>query len=47
MSGVVVDQARRLDRAERRWLADAKDRLRRTRTTPPAVAGTTRKAAQR
>ncbi len=31
MTGGLVDQARRLDRAERRWLADARDRLRRTR----------------
>ena len=39
MTGGLVDQARRLDRAERRWLADARDRLRRTRTTA-AVAAT-------
>lgn len=33
MTPTPVDQARRLDRAERRWLADARDRLRRTRAT--------------
>ncbi|WP_207008106.1 hypothetical protein [Nocardioides aromaticivorans] len=41
MTGGLVDQARRLDRAERRWLADARDRLRRTRTIA-AVAATTK-----
>ena len=31
MTPTPIDQVRRLDRAERRWLADAKDRIRRTR----------------
>ena len=31
MNAGLLDQARRLNRAERRWLADARDRLRRTR----------------
>ncbi len=34
MSGTVLDQARRLDSVERRWLADARDRLRGTRRVP-------------
>lgn len=49
MTGL-LDQAGRLDRAERRWLADARDRLRRTRPTAPAPASatpTSRKAAER
>ncbi|NYD32518.1 hypothetical protein BJ958_004064 [Nocardioides kongjuensis] len=33
MSPDLHDQARRLDRAERRWLADARDRLQRIRAT--------------
>ncbi|HVK29974.1 MAG TPA: hypothetical protein VM575_16660 [Nocardioides sp.] len=40
MTGALVDQARRLNRAERRWLADARDRLRRTRSMATAVATT-------
>ncbi|MFD0806243.1 hypothetical protein ACFQ0K_09110 [Nocardioides caeni] len=50
MTGTLLDQVRRLDRAERRWLADARDRLRRTRpsgATPPAATGTTRKETRR
>lgn len=47
MTGSLLDQVRRLDRAERRWLADARDRLRRTRATAPAATTTTRKAVQR
>lgn len=42
-----LDQVRRLDRAERRWLADAKDRLARLRVTEPAPTGTAGKAADR
>ncbi len=41
MTGPLIDQARRLDRAERRWLADARARLQRTRpaaTVRPAHA---------
>lgn len=30
MIGALLDQVRRLDRAERRWLDDARARLRRT-----------------
>ncbi len=45
MSGrTVLDQARRLDSVERRWLADARDRLRRTRAVRavrPVVPGRT------
>lgn len=47
MTGGLVDQARRLNVAERRWLADARDRLRRTRAAAPAAIVTTGKAAQR
>lgn len=41
MSTAELDQALRLSRAERRWLADARDRLRSTRNrterlVPPA-----------
>ena len=42
-----LDHVRRLDRAERRWLADAKDRLRRPRTAEPAPSDATVKAADR
>ncbi|TWG98156.1 hypothetical protein L615_003200000340 [Nocardioides sp. J9] len=35
-----LDQARRLARAERRWLADAHDRLRRGRPDPRTAART-------
>lgn len=45
MTTTELDQARRLSRAERRWLADARDRLRRTRTT--AVPRTERTAEPR
>lgn len=50
MTGGLIDQAGRLDRAERRWLADAKDRLRRTRPAAPvptAATTTTGKGAGR
>ncbi|WP_435770366.1 hypothetical protein [Nocardioides sp. SYSU DS0651] len=36
MNDAILDQVRRLDRAERRWLDDARARLR--RTTPPEPA---------
>lgn len=44
MSDTVLDQARRLDSVERRWLADARERLRRTRRP---LALPVRKAADR
>lgn len=47
MTGSLLDQVRRLELAERRWLADARDRLRRTRAIAPAGTATTRKAARR
>ena len=47
MSGTVLDQARRLDSVERRWLADARDRLSRTRRTRRPVALPVPKAAER
>lgn len=36
MSAPVLDPAARLARAEQRWLAEARDRLRRTTTAAPA-----------
>lgn len=43
MNATVLDQALRLDSVERRWLADARDRLRRTRRP---VSVPVRKAAR-
>jgi hypothetical protein len=37
--GPLLDQARRLDRAERRWLEDARARLRRTTPAAPVAEG--------
>ncbi|HWJ10305.1 MAG TPA: hypothetical protein VNS46_13075 [Nocardioides sp.] len=42
-----LDQVRRLDRAERRWLADARDRLRTPRPARPAPGETTPKETER
>lgn len=47
MSDTVLDQARRLDSVERRWLADARDRLRRTGRARRPAAVPVRKAAGR
>ncbi|HWJ67896.1 MAG TPA: hypothetical protein VNT31_14570 [Nocardioides sp.] len=47
MTGSLLDQARRLDRAERRWLADARDRLRRTHVARRVAAATTREGGAR
>ncbi|MFC5729234.1 MULTISPECIES: hypothetical protein [Nocardioides] len=37
MIGPLLDQVRRLDLAERRWLEEARARLRRTTPAAPAV----------
>jgi hypothetical protein len=47
VTGADLDHARRLARAERRWLADARDRLRSGRTRPePSVAPTDPRSAR-
>lgn len=42
----VLDQARRLDSVERRWLADARDRLRRRRAVAPVRTTAGQEAAR-